>query len=81
MALNDNDLLLINDSQDGNEAKHIKLSTLQSNIATSDANTLQAVTDNGNTTTNAIDINSDGPHCTPLGTRPLSQTVLADRLP
>ena len=24
---------------------------------------------------------SDGPHCTPLGTRPLSQTVLADRLP
>ena len=55
MALNDNDLLLINDSQDGNEAKHIKLSTLQSNIIGNAGNDLQAVTDNGNTTTNLIE--------------------------
>ena len=32
MPLNDNDLLLINDSQDSNEAKKIKYSTLKSNI-------------------------------------------------
>ena len=32
MALNDNDLLLINDSQNSNEAKKIKYSTLKSNI-------------------------------------------------
>jgi len=52
MAINDNDLLLINDSQDGNEAKKIKYSTLKSNINGDDGNDLQAVTDNGNTTTN-----------------------------
>ena len=59
MPLNDNDLLLINDSQDSNKAKKIKLSTLQSNIITNDGNDLQAVTDNGNTTTNSIVINDN----------------------
>ena len=54
MPLNDNDLLLINDSQDSNEAKKIKYSTLKSNINGDDGNDLQAVTDNGNTTTNGI---------------------------
>ena len=52
MALNDNDLLLINDSQDSNEAKKIKYSTLKSNINGDSGNDLQAVTDNGDTTTN-----------------------------
>ena len=49
--LNDNDLLLINDSQNSNEAKKIKYGTLKSNIK---GNDLQAVTDNGNATTNRI---------------------------
>ena len=53
MALNDNDLLLINDSQNSNEAKKITYSTLKSNI-TGDQD-LQAVTDNGNTTTNGAE--------------------------
>ena len=44
MAINDNDLLLINDSQDSNEAKKIKYSTLKSNINGDDGNDLQAVT-------------------------------------
>ena len=52
MAIHDDDLLLINDSQDSNEAKKIKYSTLKSNINGDDGNDLQAVTDNGNTTTN-----------------------------
>ena len=52
MPLNDNDLLLINDSQDSNEAKKIKYGTLKSNIHSDDGNDLQAVTDNGDTTTN-----------------------------
>ena len=58
MALNDNDLLLINDSQNSNEAKKIKYSTLKSNI--NGGNDLQAVTDNGNTTTNGEERLSDG---------------------
>ena len=59
MAINDNDLLLINDSQDSNEAKKIKYSTLKSNINGDDGNDLQAVTDNGNTTTNGAEFGSD----------------------
>ena len=56
MALHDDDLLLVNDSQDGNEAKKIKYSTLKSNIATDvGASDLQAVTDVGNTTDNVIE--------------------------
>ena len=56
MAINDNDLLLINDSQDSNEAKKIKYSTLKSNINSDSGNDLQGVTDNGNTTTNDVQI-------------------------
>ena len=59
MAINDNDLLLINDSQDSNEAKKIKYSTLKSNINGDDGNDLQAVTDNGNTTTNGASFGAD----------------------
>ena len=53
MALHDDDLLLINDSQDSNEAKKIKFSTLKSNISGGGGTqNLQEVTDAGNTTTN-----------------------------
>ena len=56
MALNNDDLFLVNDSQDGNNAKKIKYSTLKTNIATDvGASDLQAVTDAGNTTTNLIE--------------------------
>ena len=54
MALHDDDLLLVNDSQDSNEAKKIKYSTLKSSIQ-DDIGDLQAVTDKGNRTDNVIE--------------------------
>ena len=53
MALNDNDLFLVNDSQDGNEAKKIKYRHIKIEYYRGSSD-LQAVTDNGNTTTNLI---------------------------
>ena len=78
MALNNNDLFLINDSQDSNAAKKIKYSTLQAQIvgavpAPPGTPNLQAVTDVGASTNKTITANAfsgDGSALTNLNYQP-----------